>query len=291
MKNALTLVVPVYNEAESLLTTMQQFIEHCQGRSWKLIVVNDGSTDATKEILSEYEKHDQIMVIHHKVNRGYGGAIKTGVAEVDTELFATVDADGQHQLSDIDTLYEVCLQKDADMVVGNRGKQRSSLYRELGKWLIRRITKILLPITIHDVNSGMKLCRTNLAQRYLSLCPDSMAFSNIITLVFISERHLVVEHPVTVRKRLTGESTISTQTAFETVLEIINIFTLFNPMRLFLPVSIISFMAGLFWGLPIVLKGRGVSVGAMLAISTGVICFFLGLLAEQLASIRKNSVH
>lgn len=291
MKNALTLVVPVYNEAESLLTTMQQFIEHCQGRSWKLIVVNDGSTDATKEILSEYEKHDQIMVIHHKVNRGYGDAIKTGVAEVDTELFATVDADGQHQLSDIDTLYEVCLQKDADMVVGNRGKQRSSLYRELGKWLIRRITKILLPITIHDVNSGMKLCRTNLAQRYLSLCPDSMAFSNIITLVFISERHLVVEHPVTVRKRLTGESTISTQTAFETVLEIINIFTLFNPMRLFLPVSIISFMAGLFWGLPIVLKGRGVSVGAMLAISTGVICFFLGLLAEQLASIRKNSVH
>jgi glycosyltransferase involved in cell wall biosynthesis len=288
---SITLVIPVYNEAASLPTTMPEFIDYCQRQNWKLIIVNDGSTDATKRILSTYEKHDYMTILHHKVNRGYGGAIKTAIAHVDTEFFVTVDADGQHQLADIDALYEACLCEDADMVIGSRGKQRSSLYREIGKWLIRKIIRILMPISIHDVNSGMKFFRTKLAKRYASLCPDSMAFSDVITLIFISERHLVKEYPITVKGRLAGESTITTKTAFETVLEILNIITLFNPMRLFLPLSFASLLVGILWGFPLVLQGRGVSVGAMLAITTGIIGFFLGLIAEQLSLLRKSKTY
>ena len=84
-----------------------------------------------------------------------------------------------------------------------------------------------------------------------------MAFSDIITLIFISERHLVLEHPITVKRRLAGRSTISTRTAIDTVHEVLNIITLFNPMRLFLPISVFSFLAGVIWGIPIVLQGRG----------------------------------
>src|SRR2546425_1067053 len=109
-----------------------------------------------------------------------------------------------------------------------------------------------------------------------------------MTLIFISEHQLVKEHPITIRKRLTGESTITAHTALETVLEIFNIITLFNPMRIFLPIALVSFLAGIVWGLPIILQGRGVSIGAMLGITTGIICFFLGLIAEQLSSIRKS---
>jgi len=288
MKPSVTLVVPVYNEAASLPTTMPVFVDYCQRTNRKLVVINDGSKDGTKKILSTYDTHDGVTILHHKVNRGYGSAIKTGIAHTDTEFVVTVDADGQHQLADIDALYEVCIQEDADMVVGNRGTQRSSLYREIGKWLIRKILLLLLPIPIHDVNSGMKLYRTQLAQRYASLCPNSMAFSDVITLIFIHEGHVVQEHPITVRKRLAGESTITARTAFDTVLEIINIIVLFNPMRIFLPLSLVSFLAGVLWGLPIILQGRGVSIGSMLGITTGIICFFLGLISEQLSLIRKS---
>jgi len=116
----------------------------------------------------------------------------------------------------------------------------------------------------------------------------SMAFSDVITLIFIHDGHVVKEHPITVRKRLAGESTITARTAFDTVLEIINIIVLFNPMRIFLPISLVSFLAGVLWGLPIILQGRGVSIGSMLGITTGIICFFLGLISEQLSLIRKS---
>ena len=115
-----------------------------------------------------------------------------------------------------------------------------------------------------------------------------MAFSDVITLVFIHEHHLVLEHPITVQQRQGGTSTINTLTAFETVMAILSIITLFNPMRIFLPLSLTSLTAGLVWGVPIVLRGRGVSVGAMLAFTTGVLFFALGLIAEQLATIRKS---
>ncbi len=68
----------------------------------------------------------------------------------------------------------------------------------------------------------------------------------------------------------------------------LNIVVLFNPMRIFLPVSVLSFVVGIAWGLPIVLRGNGVSVGAMLAIVTGTVFFFLGLLAEQISQIRRS---
>lgn len=143
-----------------------------------------------------------------------------------------------------------------------------------------------MPLPVTDLNSGFKLYRTELAKRYITVCPDSMAFSDVITLVFLSERNLVLEHPICISPRKLGQSTINIFTAFETVMQVLNIALMFNPLRVFLPVSIFCFIAGLGWGIPIVLLGRGVSVGAMLAIVTGLIFFVLGLLASQLSAIR-----
>ncbi len=165
----------------------------------------------------------------------------------------------------------------ADMVVGNRGRHWSSLFREVGKSLIRLITRVLMPLQIYDLNSGLKLYRTDLARRYIQVCPDSMAFSDIIARVFVNERHLVREHTITIHQRRGGKSTISTLTAFETVMVILNIITLFNPMRIFLPLALACVSVGFVWGAGMLItRGDGVSVGAILAITTGVLCFVLG---------------
>jgi glycosyltransferase involved in cell wall biosynthesis len=283
----LSVVVPIYNEADSLTGLLTGLVSYCRDRKWKLILVNDGSSDGTPAILKEYEAIPDIKVIHHKVNRGYGGALKTGILNASTRYVVTIDADGQHELTDIDELLRFTLEKDTDLVVGDRGRQGSSgLYRNIGKWMIRKFAALLMPVHIADLNSGFKLYRTDLVQRYQSLCPDSMAFSDVITLIFIKKHHLVLERPVTIRKRARGKSTITTFTAIQTVMEIINIAMMFNPLRIFLSLSIICITFGFAWGIPILLRARGVSVGAMLAIVTGLLFFFIGLIAEQLSAMR-----
>lgn len=283
----LTVVIPVYNEAEALPKFLPELLQICKKHRWQLVLVNDGSRDDSAKVLSQYEDLPFVKVLHHKVNRGYGGALKTGLATVETRYVVTMDGDGQHRIADLEAILRFAVKNDADMVVGSRtGLEHVNWYRELGKWIIRNFTRILVPLPIHDLNSGFKIYRTRLARRYLHLCPDSMAFSDVITLLFINQSHLVLEFPISVRKRLGGSSSISTHTALQTIIEILGLAMLVNPLRIFLPLSIFCISVGLLWGIPIVIAGRGVSVGAMLAIVLGTLFFFLGLIASQLAAIR-----
>jgi glycosyltransferase involved in cell wall biosynthesis len=287
----LTIVIPAFNEEDSLVSYVPELIEFCEKEDFRLIIVNDGSTDSTEKILNEFGEVNCFSAIHHKVNKGYGGAIKSGIRNVQTRYAITIDADGQHDLADVISLLESMKKTGADMIVGSRVAHKdASFYRSIGKRLIRWFAKLLMPIHIEDINSGIKIYETDLAKRYIKLCPDHMAFSDIITMVFISKKNLVLEQPVNIKPRKAGVSTINTLTALETVEEILNIVILFNPMRVFLPIAIFGVTLAFVWAVPIILKGRGVSTGALLSFVSGVLFFCLGLLAEQLSQIRKNSV-
>jgi hypothetical protein len=133
--------------------------------------------------------------------------------------------------------------------------------------------------------------RTDLAQKYIYLCPDTMAFSDIITLIFINQKNLVKEIPISIQARQRGKSTINLFTAINTVDEILNITILFNPSRIFYPIAILCLSFGILWGIPFLLLGRGVSVGAMLGIVTGLLFFAIGLIAQQLSAIRKDRLY
>ena len=283
----LTVVVPVYNEDQTLPSFAPCLIELCRAKGWMAIFVNDGSCDHTRQILDHLSTSQNVRVVHHKVNRGYGGALKTGISHVTTPFLVTMDGDGQHSSEDVERIFQYAIESDADMVVGKRNERgASNAYRTLGKFLIRSFTRILMPLPITDLNSGFKFYRTDLAKRYMTVCPDSMAFSDVITLVFLSEHNLVLEYPIHVSSRKAGQSMINTFTAFETVIQVLNIALMFSPLKLFLPISAGCILAGFGWGIPFVLLGRGVSVGAMLAIVTGLLFFVLGLIASQLSAIR-----
>jgi len=282
-----TIIIPALNEEESIGSTLRELVPECDRNGWHIIVVDDGSSDSTAQIVAS-EWNEQVELLRHKVRRGYGAAIKTGIARTTTDYAVTFDADGQHDPADLARLLEAALAGDADLVIGDRGPNASGWYRRLGKWIIRSIAHLLLPIHVRDLNSGIKLFRAELGQHYSAFLPDALAFSDVLTLAFISDHRVVIEIPVSIRDRSGGKSTITTMTALDTVIEIVNIITLFNPMRIFIPLSAAGIFAGIAWGTPIVLTGRGVSVGAMLAIVTGVILFALGLLAEQLSAIRKG---
>ena len=290
MQTSLTIIVPSFNEAASLPKLIDELIAFTHKNNYAVIIVDDASTDETKEILAKEYSKTKINFIRHKVNKGYGGAIKTGILAAKTKYCITIDADGQHSVSDIEQLHSVIVSKDADMVVGGRKDTKENVYRKVGKSIIRLFARMLMKINITDLNSGMKIYDTELAKMYLKLCPNSMAYSDVIALVFINQNHLVIEEPITVKERTGGKSTISTRTAIETIGEILNIVVLFNPMKIFFPVAFFCVAFGISWGLPFLVAGEGLSVAAMFSLTTGVLFFFLGLLAEQLSLIRKNSL-
>ncbi len=292
LSKTLSIVIPVYNEEKALPAVLPEIIAFVNENDYHLVLVNDGSRDNSLRLMIDFcNAESRCTVINHKVNRGYGGAIKSGVNATQTDYVITIDADGQHYLEDVKKVFELLKEQDADMVIGSRkGQQEASAVRGLGKSIIRKVAKILMPINIYDINSGMKIYNTTLAQKYLKLCPDSMAYSDIIALVFISQRHLVLETPIRIKQRHAGESTIGARTAFETVMEILNVVILFNPMRVFLPFAGLLMIGGALWEGQFLFTGRGVSIGASLLIISGILFFALGLITEQLSQIRKNKI-
>ncbi len=281
---SLTVIVPVYNEAENLASVIPVVCAHCQDRGFELIWVNDGSSDESASLLQEHMTWGKVQ--HHKVNRGYGGAIKTGIRHASGDFVVTIDADGQHVLEDIQTLHAFLIEQNADMVVGKRSGGTENRYRKLGKRLLRKVAGMFIPFEIEDINSGMKLYRRRLVSRYLSSLPDTMAYSDVVLFTFLYRRHKVVEHPIHIRERMGGTSTISTRTAFQTLYEILSVVMLFNPIRIFLPLSICFFVVGVLWSLPFLWIGRGVPVASGVLILTSVFSFLFGLLAQQLSGIR-----
>ncbi len=283
----LTIIIPAFNEQDSLPLILQDWVLYCENEGAKLVIIDDGSSDQTGAILDALPAKKFMTVLHHKVNKGYGAAIKTGIKKTDTKYLVTCDADSQHNIESVQALYDLMLKTDSDLIIGARNNLVGNSFRNFGKSLIRAISRFLLPNKITDLNSGLKMYQTDLAKKFITVCPDSMAFSDIITLTFIAERCKVMELPITTNPRMGGNSKINLNTAFETILEIVNIVIFFNPLRVFLPLSTLFFLLGLGWGLPIALSGRGVSVGSLLAFTIAGICLLLGLIAEQLSQIRK----
>ncbi|MBN2450059.1 MAG: glycosyltransferase family 2 protein [Lentisphaeria bacterium] len=283
----LTIVVPVYNEAEALPGFLGEMLPFVARNHFHLVLVNDGSRDGTGAILDGVAG-ETVRVLHHKRNRGYGGALKSGILVSDTPYTITVDGDGQHRPEDILALHRTIAARRADMVIGSRrGQKDASLGRAVAKTLIRSLAKTLMTVPVHDLNSGMKIFDTRLAQEALTLCPDTMAFSDTIALVFLNRRNLVLEESIQVRPREHGRSTIGIRDGLATVRAILNMVMLFHPLNLFLPAAGLLMLLGLGWTARCYLINRVVSTGAAVLLISALLTLLLGLIAEQLADIRR----
>lgn len=288
---SLTVVVPIYNEAESLPAVLNHLITFCKENEFELLLVNDGSKDETKNIINSLNAREEFHVIHHQINRGYGAALKSGILGTTTEFVITVDADGQHRCEDILNLYTKIRETGADMIVGGRkGPLNGSFMRAIGKGIIRFFVRVMITVSIHDINSGMKIYQTSLAKKFLRLAPNTMAFSDIMAITFIYFGCYVVEVPIQINNRVAGKSTINYKTALDTIKEILFIATVFAPYRFFswLAASILGIT--LLWGIPFILAGKGFTSGTVSGILIAVLLWTLGVIAHLISGVRKDLV-
>jgi glycosyltransferase involved in cell wall biosynthesis len=275
-----TVIIPAYNEAASISTVVGDLVSAALPFIAEIIVVDDGSSDETGRLAQAAGAR----LIAHRQNRGYGAALKSGIRAAQTEFVLTYDADGQHRPDQLAAIWAA--HEDADMVVGARqALLHSPLWRMPGKWLLNLLANYLMRRRIPDLNSGLRLLRREVISRYLHLCPNGFSFSTTSTLALLSRGYDVVFTPITVAPRA-GRSTVSLRAGLDTIVLILRIAALFEPLRIFVPASLLSFLAGIFWGIPYALAGRGVSVGALLAIVTAILLFGLGILSDQISQLR-----
>jgi len=278
-----TIVIPAHNEEKSIGEVLSRFREHRHPMVAEVIVVDDGSTDRTAEIAEQHGAR----VLRHPHNRGYGAALKTGIRQVSSEFILTMDADGQHRVDDVMKLCDaVAGDHPPDAVIGNRTSLlHSPLWRMPGKWMLKLLARVLTQRQIPDLNCGLRVVRREVLSRYLHLCPSGFSFSTTITMALLTRGYGVEFVPIEVERRV-GKSLVSVGTGFQTILLVLRLASLFNPLRVFLPLALAFIAFGIAWTVPYTLDGQGVTVASLLAIVTGVVLFGLGLICDQVAQLR-----
>jgi len=284
---SISVIIPAYNEEIGISETLGKLLPFAQRGNWHIIVVNDGSTDNTAKILKE---NSGIEVIEHPYNKGYGASLKVGILHAKTELIAFYDADGQHQPDDLVRIIENF--NNFDMLVGKRGKDSHKEWvRKPGKWVLSKTADFLTGKKIPDLNSGLRLIKRDIIVKMLHLFPDGFSFSTTSTIAFINMGYSVGYYPIVVTKR-TGNSTVKQlKHGSSTLLLILRLIVLFNPLKVFIPVSSLIFFIGivyeLFAGIIFHPDPPKLISGAFFLILTGVLIFFFGLVVDQISEMRK----
>jgi len=278
----LSIVLPTYNEADTLREVLEELLPISRQLGAEIIVVDDGSDDATSEILAAI---DGIRTVRHRTRKGYGAAIKAGVAVARADVIGIMDADGQHQPGDLARLASQL--DDYDMVVGARSTTpRDGWRRRIGRAVLRRLANFLSPEPIPDPNSGLRVFRKRLFASFVHFLPDGFSLSTTLTLAAHCDRRDVRYVPITIRSRQGGRSTVNLiSDGFAGLLLILRCVMLFNPLNVLLPVSGALLLVGVAYGLVGVILNMHIPAGAVFCLLSGVTLFAFGLLADQMATL------
>lgn len=151
------MVIPAYNEE----TRVQKVIEEIAKLGYKMVVVNDGSSDNTLEKLLESQKKypNNIFILNHVINRGMGAAIRTGLDAVkkhNPKYIVNIDADGQHAIEDIDKVCEPLIKGRADAVIGVRPFKDMPFSKNFANTVMNILTRIFYGVNVSDSQTGFR---------------------------------------------------------------------------------------------------------------------------------------
>jgi glycosyltransferase involved in cell wall biosynthesis len=283
---SVTVVVPAYNEEAGIEAVLRSLLDVRDATRWPIVVVDDGSTDQTPDILARFGS--ALRVIRHPVNAGYGAALKTGIRSARTENVICFDADGQHDPAQVKEFAERLLR--ADYVVGVRTDGRGIPWRRRpGKWLLRHVVSFLVGRPVKDINCGFRGGRRQLFLRMLSLLPDGFSFATT-SLVYVLKSNVAVDEvPVVSRPRSGSSSVRIVRDGLKSLLLALRLIMLFDPLRAFVPPAIALVVIGLFYQVFIFFRfGLHVEGGAIVSILAGIVLFHFALVSDQIAALRKE---
>jgi glycosyltransferase involved in cell wall biosynthesis len=237
-----SVIVPVYNEEKAIrgvIKHIQQVLSQIGDKS-EIIVVDDGSTDQSSQIIKTIEG---ITYIRHPKNSGYGSALKTGVRHANGDFIVITDGDGTYPNQAIPSLIRDAA--EYDMIVGARSMNDHNipLVRKPAKWLLGKLANYLSETAIPDLNSGLRVFRRDAALRFYKILPSGFSFTTTITLAMHCNGYSVKYVPIEYGKRQ-GKSKIRPfHDTINFIQLILRTVMYFNPLKIFLPLAGILFTA------------------------------------------------
>ena len=277
----LSVIVPVYNEESSIVNVVQSMDIALSTLSfeYEIILVDDGSTDNTSEEMQKLSNRlSYLSVLTHKTNRGYGAALKSGISKSKFDRIMIIDADQTYATEDIPLLIEAA--KQYDIVIGSRPYDKIPRIRRPAKSILKYLTQLLTDQKIPDLNSGFRIFKKEIVISFLPFFPDGFSFTSTLTIISITQNYTIKFIPTKYLKRK-GKSKIKpirdtlnfVQLIFRTILYI-------NPLRIFLPASIIFFIISFLFYLYRLIFGGGFLVSTIITFICGFQLLVIGLLSD-----------
>lgn len=279
--SSVTVILPAFNEQTCIAQTVSKLKETYP--EYEILVIDDGSDDDTAKIAET----EGARVIRHHVNKGYGASLKQGMRKARGDIVVFMDADGQHDCKDIARLVEGL--EDSDMVVGERSKEDMVTVRKPGKWVLSFVANYLVGRHIPDINSGFRALYREDGLRYLPILPNGFSLTTTITLAMIKEGRDVTYIPIRISPRAGGKSSVRYfRDGAKTLLLISRVIMLFNPLKIFAPLSLMFFLVGGLYTLWTLISMTNITDTSILLLLSGFGFLFFGLLADQISNIRRG---
>lgn len=189
--------MPVYNEKETVEQIVKQVLD--TGLAYELIMVDDGSTDGTREIMKQWEGHPVIRVIFHQKNTGKGSAVRTAFEHATGDIFIIQDADMEYDPRDYPKLIQPIEEDRADVVYGSRfiGGPARKIYfwHRLGNNLLTLMTNILYNLDLTDMETCYKCFKAEVVQD-MPIHARRFDFEPEITAKIAKRRFRIYEVPI-----------------------------------------------------------------------------------------------
>lgn len=282
-KCKVSIIIPAFNEAESIPKIIERILE--TNKDYEIIVVDDGSEDATAEMAEQAGA----QVIRNPYNIGNGASVKTGCLAATGDIIVLMDADGQHPPEEVPKLIEQI--GEYDMCIGARTHlSQTSKVRNFGNSVLNKLGGWITGTKIDDLTSGFRAIKRQALYEYIHLFPRRYSYPTTITIAMILGNHFVTYVPLDkITKRTQGQSNIRPVHDFIRFVNImLRILVTFNPSRFFLPLSFVFFLSGTLLSLYQIHGTGGIQSGGLMLLISSIIFFCFGLLADQLALIRRS---
>lgn len=226
-----TIVVPAYNEEKGIREVLLELGK--LDPRLEVLVVDDGSTDRTSEIVAE----SGFRVIRHQMNRGYGAALKTGIRAARSDRIVITDADGTYPNERIPELVEKL--DEYHMVVGARVGQNVHipLIRRPAKRALNLLANYLSETKIPDLNSGLRVFRKADVQRFFDILPSGFSFTTTITLSMHVNDLFVLYVPIDYHERKGSSKIRPIHDTLNFIALIVRTVLYFRPLKIFIPLA------------------------------------------------------
>lgn len=275
----ISVILPAKNEAAAIGRTLAGIAQACPGV--EVIVVDDGSDDDTAKVA----KAAGALVVSHPYSKGNGAAIKSGARAATGDVLVFLDADGQHDPADIPRLL-TRLDQGYDMAVGARqAGSQASVGRGIANGIYNRLASYMTGHAVEDLTSGFRAVRAKKFREFLYMLPNGFSYPTTITMAFFRAGYSVAYEPIHAARRI-GKSHIRLlRDGLRFLLIIFKIGTLYSPLKLFLPFSVLLFLAATGWYLSTYIEqGRFTNMSALFYTGS-IVVFLMGLISEQITGL------